>query len=310
MTVSVVITSYNQKEYLREAVESVLNQTRAPDEIIITDDGSNDGSVELIRSYEKQYPELIKTIFHDNNVGIPENKNSGFKEASGDWVTYLDGDDRFLPNKIEVDLATLEAHPEADIVYANCQYIDETGKVNGIWAESEEEVPAGEVYVDVLARTFPRNSLFRNEMIRRPVLKKSGYMDPQFSMYHDWELRVRLTERSSVAYNSTVTSEYRQHRNSVSASSARHHLDECIRLYEKHRPTIQNLPIEDRAFVNRHIRQWIGSIAWNAANTALERGCKSSACTHLAKAMRYHPGAFNWKTALKMVIPYSLLRKV
>lgn len=125
--VSVIITSYNQKDYLIEAIESVINQTISPYEIIIADDHSIDGSVELIRDYIDHYPGWIKGIFQKENVGIPKNRNAALCQIMGDWVAILDGDDRFLPHKLEREMETLQNYPVARCVYSNVSIIDTKG---------------------------------------------------------------------------------------------------------------------------------------------------------------------------------------
>src|SRR5438094_8749935 len=95
--VSVIITSYNQQEYLREAIESAVDQTVAAFEIIVADDHSTkDGSIETIREYAARYRGLVRGIFQERNVGIPKTRNSALLMVRGDYVTILDGDERRL----------------------------------------------------------------------------------------------------------------------------------------------------------------------------------------------------------------------
>ena len=78
--VSLIITSYNQQEYLREAIESAIDQTVAAFEIIVADDHSTkDGSIETIREYAARYPGLVRGLFQEKNVGIPKNRNSALR---------------------------------------------------------------------------------------------------------------------------------------------------------------------------------------------------------------------------------------
>jgi glycosyltransferase involved in cell wall biosynthesis len=91
--ISLIITSYNQQEYLREAIESAIDQTVAAFEIIVADDHSTkDGSIETIREYAARYPGLVRGLFQEENVGIPKNRNSALRMVKGDHVAILDGD--------------------------------------------------------------------------------------------------------------------------------------------------------------------------------------------------------------------------
>src|SRR6059058_4286951 len=127
--VSVIITSYNQQEYLREAIESAIDQTVAAFEIIVADDHStNDSSIETICEYAARYPELVRGLFQEKNVGIPTNRNSALRMVKGDYVAILDGDDRLLPGFIEQHPAALTASPQAHVSYSNRYDVNQLGE--------------------------------------------------------------------------------------------------------------------------------------------------------------------------------------
>ena len=157
--ISVFITSYNQKAYLIEAIDSVLNQTLKPFEIIIVDDCSNDGSQELIATYAKKFPDLIKPFFHENNLGIPRNKSFALAQVRGDLVTYLDGDDRFLPDKLEKEINCLKKNPDAKIIFSNVYITDSDGQRKGTWIENNNLPPTGYVFLQVFLLILIRQSL-------------------------------------------------------------------------------------------------------------------------------------------------------
>src|SRR5207237_7102387 len=114
--ISLIITSYNQQEYLREAIESAIDQTLAAFEIIVADDHSTkDGSIETIREYAARYPGLVRGLFQEENVGIPKNRNSALRMVKGDHVAILDGDDRLLPRSIERHRAALTATTQVHV---------------------------------------------------------------------------------------------------------------------------------------------------------------------------------------------------
>ena len=127
--ISVVITSYNQKQFLMEAVESVLNQTYPVHEIIVADDGSADGSVEAVKDLMHKYPDRITGVFNPRNQGIPKNRNSGLERVTGEYVYILDGDDRFLPQNVERMMDFLERNPDFRCVYSNLKFIDAEGRL-------------------------------------------------------------------------------------------------------------------------------------------------------------------------------------
>ena len=154
LKVAVYITSYNQRAYLKEAIDSVLTQTRLPDEIIIVDDASTDGSRELIEDYHIQYPKLVKPLFHKSNQGVSRTRNDALQMVASDLVTNLDGDDRFLPEKIENEVALLEQDISIDLVYSNYINIDNHGMYINTWA-TDECLPQGNILGAIMAYDFP-----------------------------------------------------------------------------------------------------------------------------------------------------------
>ena len=97
MKISTVITLYNLEKYIDDAIQSVLGQTRQPDEIIVVDDCSTDGSADIVAKYRDR----VIYIKQEKNIGALRNSLSGLKAATGDIVAFLDGDDVWMPEKLE-----------------------------------------------------------------------------------------------------------------------------------------------------------------------------------------------------------------
>ncbi len=116
MSISVVIPAYNAAAFVGEAVASVLGQTRQPDEIIVVDDGSTDGTAALVR---RTYPSVI--VLEQPNSGVSIARNNGLDAARGDWVAFLDADDVWAPTKLERQWARIAAGP-SDLVCVHCNY--------------------------------------------------------------------------------------------------------------------------------------------------------------------------------------------
>lgn len=125
--VSTAILCYNHEKYLVEAIESALAQTGDRNhEILLSDDGSTDGSMQIIRHYAEKYPHLIRNISRAGNHGVSENYRHCFLEASGDYVAILEGDDFWGdPEKNMRQAEFLETHPEATMVFSRIELWDE-----------------------------------------------------------------------------------------------------------------------------------------------------------------------------------------
>src|SRR3954469_1098404 len=112
--VSVIMPVYNARAYVAEAIDSVLAQTFGDFELILVDDGSTDGSLDILRGYEKRDPRV--RVISRPNTGIVGALNDGLKLARGEFIARIDADDASLPNRFEKEIAFLRAHPDVVIV--------------------------------------------------------------------------------------------------------------------------------------------------------------------------------------------------
>jgi glycosyltransferase involved in cell wall biosynthesis len=112
--VTVAITVYDGAPYLAEAIDSVLEQSHRPLELIVVDDGSTDGSGEIARSYGSAL-----RFARQENAGLGAARNSAIELAEGRYYAFLDADDRFVPGKLERQLQILDAEPEVDMVFGH-----------------------------------------------------------------------------------------------------------------------------------------------------------------------------------------------
>ena len=289
MKISVIVTSYNQKSYLVEAIDSVLAQTLQPCEIIIADDASSDGSQEVIEDYRRRYPDLIRPLCHRENQGIPRNRNSALQAVQGDYVTSLDGDDRFLPAKLEREAATLSENPGARICFSNYYYINRHGDRNGQWATAEDTVPTGDVFTQVFARAFPRGSLYRSELIDVKLHRDVGLYDPQFEIYEDYELRIRLTKHGQVVHCPELLVEYRRHPGGISRVDFGFHLKVLQGILAKNKPLLEDLSLGQRWQVQRRLSQRFSKLAGMTAASRLDSDKRSKALRYWLRSLRYDP---------------------
>lgn len=247
MRISVLITSYNQIDFLAEAVESALQQTEPVFEIIISDDCSTDGSQRLIHEFQRGHPETIRVFMHERNMGIPRNKSFAIGQAGGDWIMILDGDDRLRPEKIAATRRTVKVYPHARVIFGNHAYVDKNGAQFGVWATDDQpEPPSGWALKEVFAKSYPDNSLFRNEVVHLASLDEIGYYDPEMMIYEDWELRIRLANRYQLAYGDEILSEYRRHEGGISQIDPDVHTKYIRLLFNKNRALLEPLPAEER----------------------------------------------------------------
>jgi glycosyltransferase involved in cell wall biosynthesis len=211
---SIIITSFNHKNYLAEAVESVLAQTMTPHEVIIADDCSTDGSQSLIADYQKRFPDLIRSIIQDRNVGIPRNRNCALNLVTGSHVGILDGDDYFVSDKLEKQFRALEGAPDAGAVYGNFQLVDPERKPLQLkWRQS---MPSGDIFVAVAGFM---TGILRTLVVRHDLVKRAGLMDPELPMYDGLWLTIQLAVDCRFVYVDEVLVHKRDHASSDSKVS-------------------------------------------------------------------------------------------
>ncbi len=209
--VSVVIPCYNQVQFLREAIESVVAQTYPDVQIVFVNDGSSD------RPYEhvvKHYPQ-VRSVWQKNQ-GLPAARNRGLHEATGEYVAFLDADDRLMPNALEAGVEALRRHADAAFATGHYRRIDEYGDVS--YEPEAARVPSYH-YKELLRRNYI--AMHGTVMYRRGAIEAVGGFDERLTACEDWDLYLRITRLFSVCSHDEVVAEYRYHHGNMSRDPGR-----------------------------------------------------------------------------------------
>jgi len=170
--VSVVMAAYNSEAYIREALESVLAQDWSPFEVVVVDDGSTDGTADIVRSFAGVHYLL------QENAGPSAARNAAIAASSGELVANFDSDDLLPPTRLRVQAEFLLAHPELGAVFGRQE-----------WLNAPDWMARDAVYGDVDG--IPLSSA----MFRRNVLEELGGYDTSFTHGEDTDLLIRMRER-------------------------------------------------------------------------------------------------------------------
>jgi glycosyltransferase involved in cell wall biosynthesis len=204
--VSVVLPIYNGARYLAEAIESVLGQTYPHFEVVAINDGSRDRSNEIVGRYLASG--RVKYI-EQSNQGVAGARNAGIARSSGEFIALLDQDDVWLPDKLEKQVAFMDAHPEAALVHARVSCIDGAGLPMNC---------KGWIYVGADACGLCAEQLLRGNriapltvLIRRSCLEQVGVFEPAFEPADDWHLWLRMAVRFPLGFLDSVVGMYRVH---------------------------------------------------------------------------------------------------
>jgi len=212
--VCVIIPAYNRAEFIRETIDSVLNQTYKNIELIVVDDGSTDCTMEILQEYKDR----LVVLQHPGGVNKGQSAaiNLGMIKSANKYVAILDSDDLFAPEKIQLQVEFLEKHPYIGLVYGNGYAINERGKkIYSIYEFGHCEHSDPELVLMDCYFSLPSNS-----MVRRNVLEEVGGFDEALRSAQDHDMAIRIAEVSKLAYLDKKLFYYRRHGNSISAKNA------------------------------------------------------------------------------------------
>ncbi|MDH5300720.1 MAG: glycosyltransferase [Gammaproteobacteria bacterium] len=217
---SCIITCYNNAEYIASAIESVIKQSRIPDEIIIADDCSTDNSMNIIEGYAKNNP-IIRVLSQKENVGITRNRDNAIRQASGDFITTLDGDDIYYPHKLSFEYNQLIRDPES-VVFSNINWIDTSGNVtHQLQTQNIHMMKKSDLVRYLLFRegAIPRDMMYSKELF----IRAGGFL-PHMEIYEDWDLKLRLSNLASIwKYSGYNGIGYRRHSGGLSNANPLKH---------------------------------------------------------------------------------------
>lgn len=187
MKISVIIPAYNAEKYIATAIESCLEQTLPPDEIIVVDDCSTDATFEIAQ----KYPPPVKALRLAKNMGVSVARNRAVDASTGDWLAFLDADDWFLPQKLEMQRQCVLDHPDAVLVYTGMFLKPLDGPAVEIKFWPPHELSWRLRYSNLI--------LPSTVLLRRDAFDAVGGFDPAYPFAQDWEMWLKLAERFSTS---------------------------------------------------------------------------------------------------------------
>lgn len=232
--VSVVVVTYDQARFLPEALGSVLAQTFTDYEVVVVDDASSDGSVAVVEEWAARHGVDVTLVAHSSNTGPCRSLNDGIARARGEYVALLSGDDAWLPRKLEVQVAQLDALPAAvGVAYGDAYLMDESGdELPGRFVETHRSFdapPEGDLFEVLLESNFIPGPA---TLFRRRCLEETGAFDESLA-YEDWDFWIRFAARFRFAYTPEVLARYRVVTNSLVRSLGVRGNESDLRMYRK-----------------------------------------------------------------------------
>lgn len=186
--ISVIIPAYNREKTISYSIRSVLNQTYKHFEIIVVDDKSSDRTSEIVRSFNDPCIKLVKL---ESRSGAQAARNRGILEARCEWIAFLDSDDEWVPEKIELQVEILERNKynRLTVVHGNGWRFDyQTGEKTIIDVSAAN---GDQAYLNLLRGSA---ALFPAILTSKKALKKIGYLDELVPSYQEWDTSIRLSK--------------------------------------------------------------------------------------------------------------------
>ncbi|MBV6627425.1 MAG: glycosyltransferase [Rivularia sp. (in: Bacteria)] len=223
MSISVVIPVFNGETTIGETINSICNQTFQDIEIIIINDGSTDKTLEIIN---KIADSRIK-VFSYPNAGLSASRNRGISQAQGEYISFIDADDLWTTDKLELQWQALQKNPQAAVAYSWTNYIDESSQ----FLKSGRKIKAnGDVFSKLLVINFLENG--SNPLIDRKALEKVGGFDESLPAAEDIDMWLRLAANYEFICVEKAQILYRISTSSMSANLRRQE-NACLRVTER-----------------------------------------------------------------------------
>lgn len=290
--VSIVIPAYNHARYLNESIGSVLNQTYSNIELIVLDDGSTDGTLEVLRQLEGQF-------FWESheNMGQALTLNKGWRMSKGSFLAYLSADDVLYPKAVERCIKVLLGNPRAALCYPDFDLINPSSDVI-------RSVSAPEYSYDEMAINF-KCAPGVGALFRRSCYEKAGEWNPELRQHPDYEYWLRLGLRGQFVHLKECLGGFRVHEESQSFRSvSAYRGDEPVRIIKSY---LERADVPQRIATQSAIA--LSNASFMAAQTHLRSGLYAIAMQRIYEAARYSTKPFYSSIAPYKKIANGLLNK-
>ncbi|PAU81212.1 glycosyl transferase [Halovibrio salipaludis] len=283
--VTIIIPAFNRAGFIRKSISSVLRQNYPNIELIVVDDGSTDGTYEILSDYSEK--SQICLLIHEshNNLGQSASINLGITKASGRYIGILDSDDEFFEDKISKQVQYLEENPDFGMVYGRGLAVDSEGhSLFSTLPEEHQESGDPERLLQDCYIALPGGAL-----IRKTLLDQAGFFEESFRAAQDHDMALRLFEIGRVAYVPDYVFRYTKHGDTISKNGLERRWRTGFEILEraKNRYPYSSKALRSRAAV---LNFRLGQVYWR-------QGSRFSAFFHFLKASILDP-----RRALSVVV--------
>jgi glycosyltransferase involved in cell wall biosynthesis len=288
--VSVIIPCYNQARFLGEAIESILKQTYSQFEIVVVDDGSTDDTADVAAAYAG-----ARTI-RQSNLGLSGARNAGLRASDGDFLVFLDSDDRLLPAALETGVHALIDCAGCAFAYGHVRLISSSGSLLGV-------PPCPRIENNHYQQLLRHNHIWSPGavMYRREVLDSVGAFDTSLRACEDLDLNLRIARSRPIICHNRIVLEYRKHSSSMSGDP-RLMLKTSVSVLRAQRDYVRGNPLYEEALKHgiEEMQSYYGGKLLKRVRDDLRAGDWARASAGLSTLVRYYPKGLARHTRLKL----------
>jgi len=203
--ISVVIPTYNHGQFIEEAIESVLAQTYKNLEVIVIDDGSTDNTRQALEKYNKEI-----NYIYQKNIGVSSARNRGISVAKGELIAFLDSDDAWLPEKLELQADLMSENKSISLVACGVYITDYLGGIKREWTPKNPLT-----HTEFLGQLRIRNDFINSSsaLVRRECFKRIGGFDESLQFGEDWDMWLRIAKYYEMRFVEKPLVKIRKHSN-------------------------------------------------------------------------------------------------
>ncbi len=225
--VSINLCCYNSEKYLKETLDSIVNQAYKDWELVIINDGSCDSTETIISHYiEQGHPIIYK---YQENQGLSSSRNEAIRLSHGDYIAFIDHDDIWLPHKLETQTRYLQTHPECEFLYSNAYVLQD--KKQRLIYPMRAKMPEGSVFRTFLTR-YPVN--LQTVVIKKKIIDgMDHWFDKKLELCEEYDFFLRLLHNGQAGYQKDPLAVYRLHPNMNSVKKFHKFPDEKTYILDK-----------------------------------------------------------------------------
>lgn len=264
--ISVIIPAFNSEQFIVQAIESVFFQTYQNFELIVVDDGSRDNTRNILENY-KDTKNI--SLISQKNQGAAAARNAGIKSSRGDYISFLDSDDVWLPRKLEVQKKCIESKPKIGVVYSDWSTFDENGIIEENFPLSRKlPRPSGDIFNELIGSCLLSTITV---MIKKEVFNDVGYFDEHLVRGEDYDLWLRIAAKHLFVYCPGTVAMYRQRSGSLthSITKAKDHKPDELMVINN---TLERYPEKRKEINDKKLKRRYSDVYFQRGYSAYYRG--------------------------------------